>query len=257
MNETDWHEWRRKGIGASDAPIIMGVSPYTTPNQLWMVKTGRTGVAEGNWATRRGSSMEPMARAHYELMHDIDMPAALLQHYELPWLRASMDGWNRERKIGLEIKCAGRKNHALAAEGKIPEEYFPQLQHQLFVSGAECIQYFSFDGKDGVVVPVYPDLGYMIDYIVKARQFWHLVETDEEPELTAKDWKLVRAKDFRLALEEWEQATNSGPAHVRYVETLLFERDEVRGRRVYNGKYRIDGINRKIFIDSTQQTSPR
>lgn len=246
MNEMDWHEWRRKGIGASDAATIMGVSPYTTPHQLWMIKTGRTGIAEGNWATRRGSSMEPMARAHYELMADIEMPMALLEHYELPWLRASMDGWNRKHKIGLEIKCPGAKNHALAAEGKIPEEYFPQVQHQLFVSGAERIDYFSFDGKNGVIVPVFPDLVYILEYIVKARQFWHLVETDEEPDLTAKDWKLVRAKDFRLALEEWEQLAISDTVHSKYIETLIFERDEVRGRRVYNGKFRVDGINRTI-----------
>lgn len=190
--------------------------------------------------------MEPIARAHYELMHDIDMPPALLEHYELPWLRASMDGWNKEQKIGLEIKCPGAKNHALAAEGKIPEEYYPQIQHQLFVSGAERIDYFSFDGKNGVTVPVFPNLAYILDYIIKARQFWHLVETDEEPELTIKDWKSLRNKDLRIALEDWEQSDIKNNDEAKNLLTLIFARDDVFGRRIRCSKFFVDGINRTI-----------
>lgn len=253
MNETDWHIWRSKGLGSSDASIIMNVSPYTSQHQLWMLKTGQAEPNEGNWATRRGTAMEPAARAHYELMHDVEMPPALLEHYELPWLRASMDGWNPTLKVGLEIKCPGAKNHAIALDGKIPLEYFPQVQHQLFVSGADRIDYFSFDGKNGVTVPVYPNEKYIIDYVMKARRFWHLVETKEEPELSKKDWKLVRGKDFRELLEKWELATNSDQSLRTYVFNCIFSREDVINRRVYNGKYRIDGIKRKIFICSQEQ----
>ena len=34
----EWFEWRKTGITASDMPIIMGVSPYKTPWQLWAEK---------------------------------------------------------------------------------------------------------------------------------------------------------------------------------------------------------------------------
>lgn len=245
----DWHAWRRQGIGASDAPIIMGVSPYSTPHKLWLVKTGRDKSSQSNWATRRGQEMEPAARAYYELMTGVDMPPTLLEHYEFPWLRASMDGWNNEHKIGLEIKCPGAKNHALALAGKVPDEYYPQLQHQLFVSGADYIDYFSFDGTKGVTVRVIADLEYILSYVSKARAFWDLVEQDQPPELINRDYKTIRSKDFRILLEEWESASLSDPEKADYLSSLIFQHDDVANRRVRNTRFKIDGIKRRIIID--------
>ena len=34
----EWLEFRRSRIGASDAPIIMGVSPWKTHYKLWVEK---------------------------------------------------------------------------------------------------------------------------------------------------------------------------------------------------------------------------
>ena len=31
----EWLEWRMGGLGASDAPVVMGVSPYSTSRTLW------------------------------------------------------------------------------------------------------------------------------------------------------------------------------------------------------------------------------
>ena len=36
-----WHELRGKGIGGSDASIVMNVSLYRTPYELWEEKTGK------------------------------------------------------------------------------------------------------------------------------------------------------------------------------------------------------------------------
>ena len=36
-----WHEERRKGIGASEASAIIGLNPYMNNVQLWELKTGR------------------------------------------------------------------------------------------------------------------------------------------------------------------------------------------------------------------------
>ena len=35
----EWLALRNNKIGASDAPIIMGESSWTTPFQLWQIKT--------------------------------------------------------------------------------------------------------------------------------------------------------------------------------------------------------------------------
>lgn len=45
QNTQEWEKFRLQKIGASDAPIIMGVSPWKTPFQLWLEKTGQiTGI---------------------------------------------------------------------------------------------------------------------------------------------------------------------------------------------------------------------
>lgn len=41
QNTPEWHRWRMQGIGASDAPVIMGETLFKTPRALWSIKTGR------------------------------------------------------------------------------------------------------------------------------------------------------------------------------------------------------------------------
>ena len=41
QNTADWHRWRQQGLGASDAPVIMGEAAFKTPRMLWSIKTGR------------------------------------------------------------------------------------------------------------------------------------------------------------------------------------------------------------------------
>ena len=41
QNTAEWHRWRQQGLGASDAPVIMGEAAFKTPRMLWSIKTGR------------------------------------------------------------------------------------------------------------------------------------------------------------------------------------------------------------------------
>jgi len=194
MDAKTWHEWRKLGIGASDAPVIMGVSPWKSRRQLWQEKIAdEVKVDSGNWATRRGNALEPAARATYELTHEIEMPAKLVVHPKHQWLRASLDGYNEEAKVVLEIKCPGNEDHALAVAGKVPEKYLPQIQHQLMVTGARVAHYYSFDGTDGVVVRVEPDADYQTVLFAKEFEFWQHVTNRTEP--PAGPGEAVQIKD--------------------------------------------------------------
>ena len=35
QNTPEWHRWRKQGLGASDAPVIMGDAAFKTPRTLW------------------------------------------------------------------------------------------------------------------------------------------------------------------------------------------------------------------------------
>jgi len=193
MERIEWLAWRRAGIGASDAPTIMGVSPWGTPYKLWCDKTGLTPLVDSNsWATDRGNELEPMARADYELMHGLDMPVVLAAHAEYPFLRASLDGYNAEHKIILEIKCPGAADHASAAGGKVPDKYFPQLQHQLLVTGAAKAHYYSFDGRKAHLVEVLPDHSYIQGLLKKELAFWQCVTDKTPPPFAKDDFKFTR-----------------------------------------------------------------
>ena len=61
----EWHEHRRKYRNASETPVILGLSPWQTPYQLWQLKLGLV-EQEVTAAMRHGSELEPVARAAYE-----------------------------------------------------------------------------------------------------------------------------------------------------------------------------------------------
>lgn len=222
-----WHEHRRKGIGASDAASVMGISPWKTRLQLWEEKTGRWTPPKGNWATQRGTDMEPKARATWELTHNIDMPPTLAEHQDYPFIKASLDGYNKDEQSILEIKCPGKKAHAEAVSGKIPDYYYPQLMHQFIATGAKKAYYYSFDGEEGVTIEVLPDEEYCQKLLCELIKFWKLVETDTPPEPTDKDfqvlsdeslsryctdWKVLKAEADRIneLLEDVEEKIRSG-----------------------------------------------
>lgn len=193
---TAWHEFRAKGIGSSDAPTIMGVSPWSTPYQLWEEKCGFVKRDVSNYATKRGHDLEPVARANYELETGLMMPPTLAVHQHYDWLRASLDGFNKDENIVLEIKCPGKDDHELAINGKVPEKYYPQLQHQLLVTGAKVAHYYSFDGNKAVLIEVMPNLEYIDELFLSEREFWNKVTSQTPPKLTDKDVKVSRIPEL-------------------------------------------------------------
>lgn len=53
-------EFRKSGIGGSDAAAVLGISPYTSPLELWLEKTGRKETASNSsMRLEMGSIMEP------------------------------------------------------------------------------------------------------------------------------------------------------------------------------------------------------
>lgn len=192
-----WLEWRKKGLGSSDAPIIMGVSPYKTPYQLWEEKTGKvTKDQKSNFIQQKGNRLEPVARAKYEIMTGNKMEVSLHEHKEFPFLRASMDGFNADLNFGIEIKFQGKEDHMKAHEEQyVPEKYMPQVQHQMLVTGASHMEFISYNPEctpNMAIVIVKPDEKWMLDYLVKALEFWNVnVLKDKAPELTDKDKRII------------------------------------------------------------------
>jgi len=217
QNTPEWHRWRLQGIGASDAPVVMGDAPFRTRRFLWSVKTGLARESAVGPAARRGRALEHAARGAYERYTSIQMEPLCLVHDGLEWMRASLDGLSFDGAIALEIKCPwGDRDQAALSAGRIPAHYYAQVQHQLEVSGAEELHYWSFDGRGGTLVKVHHDREYVARMLETETAFWLRVleqrwpdegdelnrSCDHQWRIAASRYRTARLKLDRAALEE-------------------------------------------------------
>ncbi len=188
QGSAEWLAHRRNYIGGSDAPIVMGESPWRTHYQLWEEKLGLAPPAEINFAMRRGMDMEPEARRAFEKHTGLEVFPQVVYHPKNQFMMASLDGLTLGGATAVEIKCPGETTHALAVEGKIPPHYGAQLQHQLACLDLAMIYYWSFDGNGGVLIEVERDDDYITRMIGEEAAFWERVKTRDAPDFTDRDY---------------------------------------------------------------------
>lgn len=171
----EWHAWRRKGVGGSDAAAIMNACLWKTLQDVLKMKTGRGVPQPVTKAMRRGLYLEPVAREEYQQMTGVAMPSDRAIHPEFGFGRCNLDGINWEIKKPIEIKCPGWRDHRLALKGKIPDHYIWQCVHTLWVTGLEVMDYFSFDGRKGKIVTFERDLKLERRLVTREKYFWECV----------------------------------------------------------------------------------
>lgn len=210
QNSINWQEWRSKGLGASDAPIIMGDSPWTTRFELWAYKVGLLVRPEVNEyqkrAMQRGHDLEPKVRKWFEKRVGKKFPATSFEHGELSFLRASLDGYNEDSNENLEIKCPGNADHSKALKGIVPTKYFSQLQTQMLVSGACFSHYVSWDGEDSyAVIGVLPDKEYQSQILCAMLDMWSCIQNSIPPAIASKDVQKI----FNIVRMDLERVNKS------------------------------------------------
>ena len=97
----EWHAHRSQSRNASETPVVLGMSPYMTPYQLWEVRTGRKTV-EVTLPMRHGKELEPAARRAYEALTGLVMEPLVLAEGDYS---ASLDGITLDGALILEVKC--------------------------------------------------------------------------------------------------------------------------------------------------------
>ena len=91
--------------------------------------------------------------------------------------RAQLRRFNRTRN---QVPQDARDQTA-AQQGSVPPQYHAQLQHEVEVSGAEEIHYWSFDGSAGSLVRVRPDREYLKRLLDAEASFWQRVRENVWP----------------------------------------------------------------------------
>ena len=132
-----WHEFRAQHLNASDAPAMMGESPYKTRDALLREKA--TGIiAEVSSETQRrfddGHRFEALARPLAEKIIGEELYPVVGSNGKFA---ASFDGMTMFGEVIFEHKTLNAALAAIDPDEQLPLYYRIQMEHQLMVSGAE------------------------------------------------------------------------------------------------------------------------
>ena len=167
----EWLAYRAKHFNASDAPAMMGVSPYKTRAAL--LREMHTGVAaQVDAGTQKrfdaGHRLEALARPLAEEFIGQELYPVTGSEGKLS---ASFDGLTLDETIGFEHKHLNAELKTIFASGTddecgslLPAMHRVQMEQQLLISGAERILFMASDwDAEGNLVEehhcwYYPDL---------------------------------------------------------------------------------------------------
>lgn len=194
ITREEWLQLRRKGIGGSDASVIMGKNPYRSILQLWEEKTGKLPVTdEGNEYTYWGNVMEPIIRKEFMNRTGLKVRQkhAMIFHKDHPYLFADVDGIvtdERGEKCIFEAKTASQYKAEQWEDG-VPEEYILQVQHYLEVCGMDKAYIAALIGGNKFVFhTIYRDEKLIRNLISREKEFWEgCVLTGTEPVMDDSD----------------------------------------------------------------------
>lgn len=217
LNPASDPEERRKGIGGSDVAVILGLSPYKTPLDLWMQKRGLWEDQSESEAAYWGTVMEPVLVREYaqrhrcavirsdpfdgyrveglEALHPASDPhpasglLGTLVHPRYPWARGHVDG------IGLSemaapthvVECKTASEYLKGRWGEedtdqVPEYYLVQIQWYLMLADLEVAHLAALIGGNKFRRYIIPRDQALIDILLaEAAAFWDRVEREDPP----------------------------------------------------------------------------
>tara|TARA_Y100001963_G_scaffold160239_1_gene269479 strand:+ start:50050 stop:51777 length:1728 start_codon:yes stop_codon:yes gene_type:complete len=147
-----WLEVRKNYFTASEAAAMLGLSKYTKRSELLEQKA--TGVTpevtdQQQRLFDKGHEVEELARVIAEAFIQEELyPATITNEIEGLKLLASMDGLTMMGDRGWECKMWNAEFAEMVKNGIVPDTHWPQLEHQMLVSGAEKILFTIADGTE-------------------------------------------------------------------------------------------------------------
>lgn len=201
-----WLEYRRKGIGGSDAAAVLGISPFRTGRDLYYDKLNIVTADDAeNWVQLEvGTLLEPLVAkifAH-KTGYKIYRRPFMFRHPQYPWMLADLD-YMVELSDGtsaiLEIKTTNynaKDNWWYNGEEIVPIYYESQGRHYMAVMNIDRVYFCCLYGNsedEAIIRRIDRDMAYEEELIALERDFWEnhvLTKTPppyEEPNFLLKD----------------------------------------------------------------------
>jgi len=219
-DKNEWRLARQDGLGGSNASEVVGISPWRTPMDVYLEKTGELKPEELSWRMRWGNIGEAVAADLYagETGRKIRQQP-LRRHPEYPFLIANVDRQILAGTAGvtstgcLEIKSPSLGNYSKMKARGLPDYAVIQLQHYLGVLGYSWGSFAIFNPEDGPPIhfDMEADQGLIADLFEREIKFWteHVVPRIPPPmEPTSKplDIPQVEGELITVDSDEWVKA---------------------------------------------------
>jgi len=189
----DWLEYRRLGIGGSDASVVCGINQYKSPIELYMDKIGMSLNQEAGEAAYWGSRLESLVIEEFTLRTDIDVIPVnqILQSEAHPFMLANLDGQVEHPEYGPCIFEAKTTNAYLSGKWEgdsIPDEYLLQVQHYMAVTGYKGAYVAVLIGGNTFKWKFIERDEEIITFLIKLEgDFWGHVQSGVPPSLDGSD----------------------------------------------------------------------
>lgn len=140
LDKAEWLQYRKQGIGGSDAGAICGLNPYRTAMQVYYDKTSDKIEEIDNEAMRQGREFEDyVARRFVEATgKKVRRANYMFQDETYPFMLADVDRMIVGENAGLECKTASPYLSDKWQDGKIPIHYQLQCYHYMSVCDADA-----------------------------------------------------------------------------------------------------------------------
>ena len=195
-------EDRKLGIGGSDMPIILGISNYKTPYQLYLEKIGEAeSTYEDTELQYWGHQLEPIIVQEFMKRNNVtvqESPDSYVHPFH-DFLRGNLDGFIPELNAVLEVKCSNQfmaKEWGEEGSDVIPMQYLVQVAHYCAVTNADCAYIAVLIGGHD-----YREFKYTRDLVLEgkiidaAKKFWECVQNKTPPEpINQVDLRLMYPK---------------------------------------------------------------
>lgn len=136
MTREEWLAARRQGIGSSDAAAVARLDPFKSPVDVWLDKTGQVRNDTPSLSAEIGRELEDFVARKFAEREGVKVRRvhAILHHPHLPWMIADVD---RVVVGGGILECKVTRHAKWWEDGRAPDHYIVQVQHQLAVTGEE------------------------------------------------------------------------------------------------------------------------
>lgn len=193
LTREQWLEYRKLGIGGSDASAIAGLNRWKSPMEVWMEKTGQIQPEDLGEAAYWGTVLEDVVAREFSRRSGLKIQKrnAILQHPKYEFMLANIDRMIHDPERGkgvLECKTAGEYKKSEWEDGLIPEEYALQVYHYLMVTGLDFARIAVLIGGNKFEIRDIDRDEEIIDYLTKIESdFWQLVKKGTPPEMDGSD----------------------------------------------------------------------